>query len=134
MGKSTFTGPVAGAYYPITLCLDDGGSGDWDDHLPAGLKIKVFGVSSFATSTTGGAFIVGTAATANAIHTTGAWTAAQTSEYEALDGSEIDGDGNFTIDPSDGLRTLTTGTVVEGTIVLHGFVVGHTSELDQGGL
>lgn len=138
MGKATFSGPMAGAYYPISMYLGPGGSDmDFDDYIPPGMKVRIFGVSTFFDSGSGVLIDVGTAGDPDGIFDCPALTVDDW-EYHQLNGALIT-KGNYDFeqggDTNNELRVTVAGTSpLRLHCILHTYVLQHTSALTVEGV
>ena len=139
MGKSTFSGPVSGAYGMLHIYskpTTTTGVIDLADIIPTGMKFVCFGVQVWATVVTAAVFEMGTAADPNAYITTAAGIpVANKSTFIAFDGvggssveivsaTAADLDLDFTV----------TTTLTDCTLHLVGYWSAQTTVLNSEGV
>lgn len=138
MGKATFSGPVAGAYFTTGMHLGAGAAACvLDDILPPGMTMKIFAIAWFCdTATTTPSFTVGTSADADGLYDSGALSGTDTDKWNqaSLSGALVDSDGNYDFTGGDSLEVAVTGTFTGLHILFHGYITNHTAALDQDGV
>lgn len=133
MGKTTFSGPVAGAYItiPVISGASDADTVTADALIPSGMKVKLFGVTIGCRSANGASVTLGTASDADGYLTSKTFTSSATG-YHAFDGAL----GSVVeITDSDDLivTTSVTTALTDGFVYLHGYVTQHTTDLNREG-
>ena len=136
MGKTTFSGPVAGAYVAFQTTVGAGtATKTMDGLIPTGMIFRMFAISVFQRTGGSCALIVGTTASTQGYLTTLNF-APDISSYKLLDGALVSEGG--TIDLVGGTDEIICnfgGTLTDPTsITFHGYIVGHTSDLNADGV
>lgn len=149
MGKTTFTGPVAGSYLSLSYTQGLGAhTRPQDDVIPTGMIFRLYAVSAFQRTGGSTTITVGTTADPDGYVIIKSLTA-DVARYMPLDGALLTPVGwtvlgvpnawAGTVDliggDTDDLDIVTGGTHGDPVqIVLHGYVVGHADALNVEGV
>lgn len=133
MGKSTFSGPVAGAYHQIYCWIDDGGTHKYSGCIPPGMEFVCFGTTLYASANTNFLMQAGTEVVVQSYQANRAYAGpVNNTEYiSTFNGSAVDSNGNVTI--TDDLGITCTGTFAGMNVIFHGYIREHTTTLASDG-
>lgn len=134
MGKSTFTGPVAGAYHEITCTVGAGvATKEGTGLIPTGMIFRWYAISVFQRTGGSCAIIAGNAGDTDGYAKTLNFSP-DIAGYKLLDGDLCDPTGIADLTGGDELLFNFGGTLTDPTqITMHGYIVGHPDDLDREG-
>ena len=133
MGKTTFSGPVAGAYMSFETTAGTGtATKDLSGLIPTGMIFRLFSVSTFQRTGGSCALILGITGTTQGYMTTLSFSP-DVAGHSIVDGT-LTTDGTVDLTGGDEILANFSGTLTDPTqITLHGYVIGHTTDLDREG-
>lgn len=135
MGKSTFSGPVSGAYMTIPVYVAGTGATEAVDCaavLPAGMTFRIFGVIATAEAVTAATFILGTSGDPNGYIESTAFVAGAPTfvPFDGALGTSVEIGASADLD----LAVTVTTTLTNASVSLVGYVTSQTTLLDQEGV
>lgn len=134
MGKSTFSGPVSGAYAVIPIYAAGTGATtqiDCAPAIPTGMTFRCFGIIVYATTVSAATVLAGTASDADGYLTSTAFVAGDATflPFDGVLGSTVDINSS-----ADFLIATVVTTLTNASISLVGYFTAQTTLLDQEGV